>query len=79
MRHLPSPIQPKHLARSMIQEELVREAILAECFPLVEKQRKKGRRSRELSPVRQRPATNSASISEEEKIKSALEQLLAFL
>lgn len=27
---------------SMIQEELVREAILAVCFPLVEKQRKGG-------------------------------------
>lgn len=52
---------------SIIQEELVREAILAVCFPLVEKQIKGEEDQGSYSPVRERPAENSASIHTEEK------------
>lgn len=50
----------------MIQEELVREAILAVCFPLVEQQRK-GEKIKGATVQSERPATYSASISTEEK------------
>lgn len=51
---------------SMIQEELVREAIIAVRFPLVEKHRK-GEKIRVATVQSEWPATNSASISTEAK------------
>lgn len=52
---------------SMIQVELVREAILAVCSCLIKKQRKEGRPRGRLQS-REWPATFSASISTEKKI-----------
>lgn len=51
---------------SIIQEELVREAIFAVCFPLLEKHRK-GEKIKGATVQSEWPATNSASISTEEK------------
>lgn len=62
---------------SMIQEELVREAILAVCFPLVDKQRK-GRRSGELQSS-QSGQLKIQLPSVERRKQSAQEQLIAIL
>ena len=58
-------------AMSMIQEELVREAILAVRFPLVEKHRK-GEKIKAATVQSEWAATNSASVSTEEKTISTL-------
>ncbi len=62
---------------SMIQEELVREAIVTFCFPLVQKQRK-GEKIKGLQSSQRAASCNSASIHTVQRRKqSAQDQLIA--